>query len=100
VNELLIRFRRDRAKETLADAGMLLPDGSPASALNRIYNAMFYEVLALLHTQDLASAKHSGARALQRALRQDGHRAGGAGASVRAHVRLPAEERLRRLRAD
>jgi len=25
---------------------------------------MFYEVLALLHTQDLASAKHSGVRAL------------------------------------
>jgi len=64
VNELLIRFRRDRAKETLADAGMLQRDGSPASALNRIYYAMFYEVLALLHTQDLASAKHSGVRAL------------------------------------
>ncbi len=64
MNELLIRFRRDRAKETLADAGMLLSGGSPASALNRIYYAMFYEVLALLHTQDLASAKHSGVRAL------------------------------------
>ena len=64
MNELLIRFRRDRARETLADAGMLLRGGSPASALNRIYYAMFYEVLALLHTQDLASAKHSGVRAL------------------------------------
>jgi len=64
VNELLIRFRRDKAKETLGDARMLLRDGSPASALNRIYYAMFYEVLALLHTQDLASAKHSGVRAL------------------------------------
>ena len=64
MNELLIRFRRDRAKETLGDAGMLLRDGSPASALNRIYYAMFCEVLALLHTQDLASAKHSGVRAL------------------------------------
>jgi len=64
VNELLIRFRRDRAKETLGDARMLLRGGSPASALNRIYYAMFYEVLALLHTQDLASAKHSGVRAL------------------------------------
>ena len=64
MNERLIRFRRDRARETLADARMLIRDGSPASALNRIYYAMFYEVLALLHTQDLASAKHSGVRAL------------------------------------
>ena len=64
MNERLICFRRDRARETLADARMLLRDGSPASALNRIYYAMFYEVLALLSTQDLASAKHSGVRAL------------------------------------
>ncbi len=64
MNDRLIRFRRDRARETLADARMLMRDGSPASALNRIYYAMFYEVLALLHTQDLASAKHSGVRAL------------------------------------
>jgi len=64
MNERLIRFRRDRARETLADARMLMRDGSPASALNRIYYAMFYEVLALLQTQDLASAKHSGVRAL------------------------------------
>lgn len=64
MNDRLIRFRRDKAKETLADARMLLCDGSPASALNRIYYAMFYEVLALLHTQDLASAEHSGVRAL------------------------------------
>jgi hypothetical protein len=64
MNERLIRFRRDRARETLADASMLMRDGSPASALNRIYYAMFYEVLALLQTQDLASAKHSGVRAL------------------------------------
>jgi uncharacterized protein (UPF0332 family) len=64
MNERLIRFRRDKAGETLADARVLLRDGSPASALNRIYYAMFYEVLALLHTQDLASAKHSVVRAL------------------------------------
>ena len=64
MNDRLIRFRRDRARETLADARMLMRDGSPASALNRIYYAMFYEVLALLQTQDLASAKHSGVRAL------------------------------------
>jgi uncharacterized protein (UPF0332 family) len=60
----LVCFRRDKARETLADARVLLRQGSPASALNRIYYAMFYEVIALLSTQDLASAKHSGVRAL------------------------------------
>jgi len=64
MNDRPIRFRRDKARETLADARVLLRDGSPASTLNRIYYTMFYEVLALLHTQDLASAKHSGVRAL------------------------------------
>lgn len=64
MNERLIRFRRVRARETLADARVLVREGSPASALNRIYYAMFYEVVALLSTQDLASAKHSGVRAL------------------------------------
>lgn len=64
MNERLIRFRRDKARETLVDARVLLREGSPASALNRIYYAMFYEVVALLSTQDLASAKHSGVRAL------------------------------------
>jgi uncharacterized protein (UPF0332 family) len=37
---------------------------TPSSALNRIYYAMFYEVLALLHTKDLSSSKHTGVRAL------------------------------------
>jgi uncharacterized protein (UPF0332 family) len=64
VNERLIRFRSGKARETLADARTLLRDGTPSSALNRIYYAMFYEVLALLHTQDLSSSKHSGVRAL------------------------------------
>ena len=31
MNDRLIRFRRDRAKETLADARMLMRDGGPRS---------------------------------------------------------------------
>ena len=60
MNELLIRFRRGSAREALADAGVPLRDGSPASAPRR-------------------------PRALQRALRQGRRRAAGAGASARAH---------------
>jgi hypothetical protein len=55
MKETLIRYRKDKARETLDDARMLLRDGTPSSALNRIYYAMFYEVLALLHTATSAS---------------------------------------------
>ena len=64
MKDTLIRYRKDKARETLGDARMLLRDGTPSSALNRIYYAMFYEVLALLHTKDLSSSKHTGVRAL------------------------------------
>jgi len=64
MKDTLIRYRKDKARETLDDARMLLRDGTPSSALNRIYYAMFYEVLALLHTKDLSSSKHTGVRAL------------------------------------
>ncbi|MEI7752682.1 MAG: HEPN domain-containing protein [Candidatus Omnitrophota bacterium] len=64
MNDTLIRYRKEKARETLDDARMLLRDGTPSSALNRIYYAMFYEVLALLHTKDLSSSKHTGVRAL------------------------------------
>lgn len=64
MKETLIRYRKDKARETLDDARMLLRDGTPSSALNRIYYAMFYEVLALLQTKDLSSSKHTGVRAL------------------------------------
>lgn len=64
MKDTLIRYRKDKARETLDDARMLLRDGTPSSALNRIYYAMFYEVLALLHTKDLSSSKHTGVRAI------------------------------------
>lgn len=60
----LIDYRRSRASETLRDAAMLLDAGSLSSAVNRIYYAVFYEVIALLACHDLSSAKHSGVRAL------------------------------------
>jgi uncharacterized protein (UPF0332 family) len=64
MKDTLIRYRKDKARETLDDARILLHDGTPSSALNRIYYAMFYEVLALLQTKDLSSSKHTGVRAL------------------------------------
>ena len=58
----LINYRRNRAKETLNDAEQLFNSGSLFSAVNRIYYAMFYEVIALLLTKDLSSPKHSGVK--------------------------------------
>jgi uncharacterized protein (UPF0332 family) len=62
--EELIRYRREKAVETLKDAQILFESERLSSAVNRIYYAIFYEVSALLMTKDLSSAKHSGIRAL------------------------------------
>jgi uncharacterized protein (UPF0332 family) len=60
----IIRYRLNRAKESLKDASKLLNEGSLHSSVNRIYYAMFYSVNAPLLTRDLSSSKHSGARSL------------------------------------
>jgi len=44
MNEDLIRYRREKSKETLEDAYILFRAGRLFSALNRIYYALFYEV--------------------------------------------------------
>ncbi len=60
----LIQYRKEKARETLLDAKILLKDRRLFSAVNRIYYALFYEVVALLLTENLSSSKHSGVRAL------------------------------------
>jgi uncharacterized protein (UPF0332 family) len=60
----LIAYRREKAQATLRDARILFEADSLFSAVNRIYYAVFYEVLALLALHGLSSAKHSGVRAL------------------------------------
>ncbi len=64
MNEDLIRYRQDKSRETLEDAYILFRAGRLFSALNRIYYALFYEVMALLLTKDLSAARHTGIRAL------------------------------------
>ncbi len=64
MNEELIRYRKEKSRETLEDAHILFQAGRLFSALNRIYYALFYEVMALLLTKDLSSARHTGIRAL------------------------------------
>ena len=64
MNEDLIRYRQEKSRETMEDAHLLFQAGRLFSTLNRIYYALFYEVMALLLTKDLSSAKHTGIRAL------------------------------------
>ncbi len=60
----IVKYRRKRAKETLEEAGLMLDNKKLFAAVNRIYYAVFYEVIALLLTKGLSSSKHSGVRSL------------------------------------
>lgn len=60
----LIKYRREKAAETIEDARLLFEKRRLFSAVNRIYYALFYEVSALLMTKNLSSPKHTGIRAL------------------------------------
>ncbi|NVM01277.1 MAG: HEPN domain-containing protein [Candidatus Helarchaeota archaeon] len=60
----IIKYRLERAEETIKDAESLLNEGSLFSAVNRIYYAMFYSINALLLLKGLSSSKHSGVRNL------------------------------------
>ena len=54
----------ERAREALAEAGLLLDAGHLNTCVNRLYYACFYAVSGLLLTEGQSSAKHSGVRAL------------------------------------
>ena len=60
----LIQYRLQKARETLEDAELLISNNRLTSAINRLYYSLFYAVLALLQTKDLASSKHSGVHSL------------------------------------
>jgi uncharacterized protein len=60
----LVRYRMERALETLQEARLMLEGGHLHGAANRVYYACFYAVVALLLTKDLSSPKHSGIMAL------------------------------------
>lgn len=60
----LIRYGLARARECLDEARMMHEAGHLNTCINRLYYACFYAVSALLLSDDLSSAKHSGVRAL------------------------------------
>lgn len=59
-----IRYRMDRAQETLEVADMARQTGHLHEAVSRLYYACFYMVSALLLVDGLSSTKHTGVRSL------------------------------------
>ena len=62
--EDLIKYKLERSGETLEEAKVMLQTSHLYGAANRIYYACFYAVSALLLSQNLSSAKHSGVLSL------------------------------------
>lgn len=60
----LLKYRIERARESLEEAEILLEKRFANTFVNRLYYACFYAVSSLLLTKGLSSAKHSGTRSL------------------------------------
>jgi uncharacterized protein (UPF0332 family) len=60
----LIKYRLQRANETLEEAKTMAETNHWNTCVNRLYYACFYAVNALLLNNNLSSAKHSGVRGL------------------------------------
>ena len=60
----LIRYRFQRAFETLEEARLMAESAHWNGCVNRLYYACFYPVNALLLTKGLSSPKHTGVRSL------------------------------------
>lgn len=56
---ILIRYRIDRAKETINEARDAIKNNHPFNAANRIYYAIFYIVSALAIKDGFSTSKHS-----------------------------------------
>jgi len=62
--KILVRYRLERAREAVEEAGLLLNAGHTTTTVNRLYYACFYAISALLLTQSMTSSKHAGIRSL------------------------------------
>jgi uncharacterized protein (UPF0332 family) len=62
--EALIRYRLERAQESLDDACLLANAESWNTCINRLYYSCFYAVSALLVRDGYSSSRHTGIRSL------------------------------------
>lgn len=57
-----IKYRMDRAKETILEVQTHISNGFWNTAINRMYYACFYAVSALLAKHEIDISSHSGVR--------------------------------------
>jgi uncharacterized protein (UPF0332 family) len=60
----LIKYRIERAKDTLDDAKILAEKDKWNSAINRLYYAAYYAIMAILLNSDFKPMTHNGAKSL------------------------------------
>jgi uncharacterized protein (UPF0332 family) len=60
----IVRYRVERAQDSLREARLLADGGLWSACVNRLYYACFYAVSALLLSRGLSSSKHTGVRSL------------------------------------
>ena len=60
----LIKYRMERARETIDEARIMFDAGRINAYVNRLYYACFYAVSALLLTRDFSTSKHGYLRSL------------------------------------
>ncbi|WP_373518646.1 HEPN domain-containing protein [Pricia sp.] len=58
----LVKYRMQRAEETLSEVSILIDNELANTAVSRLYYACFYAVSALLIKNGIASKTHSGTR--------------------------------------
>lgn len=58
----LIQYRVERALDTLKEARVMIENGFPNAAVNRLYYACYYVVTALLLQKEIETASHKGIR--------------------------------------
>jgi uncharacterized protein len=60
----LVKYRLERAKETFEDARLLIESKRWNSAINRLYYAAFYAVIALLLYNNYKTTTHNGVKSV------------------------------------
>ena len=60
----LIRYRIERAEETIVEAKLLAGEGHYNAAMSRLYYACFYAALALLVANNITTSSHAGVKTM------------------------------------
>lgn len=62
--EALVKYRLERADETIREAELLAKEAHFNAAVNRLYYACFYATTALLVANDISTSSHAGAKTM------------------------------------